>query len=87
MIPSAVFVPAMALQTTFHSSAKFWKILRVCWRRLQMFCRPRANIQLGSLGKALWSVAWVQCWWPPVTSRQVTVFLLRSLCSCHCQEN
>jgi len=28
------------------------------------------------------SVTWVRCWRPPVTGRQVTVFLLRSLCPC-----
>jgi len=36
----------------------------------------------GSQWKALGSVAGVRCWRPPVTGRQVTVFLLRSLCLC-----
>ena len=31
---------------------------------------------------ALGSVAGVRCWRPPVTDRQVTVFLMRSLCLC-----
>jgi len=34
------------------------------------------------LVKALGSVAEVRCWRPPVTGRQVTVFLLKSLCPC-----
>jgi len=33
-------------------------------------------------GNALGSVEGVRCWRPPVTGRQVTVFLLRSLCPC-----
>jgi len=30
MISNAVFVPAVALQTTFNSPAKFWEMLGVC---------------------------------------------------------
>jgi len=40
-----------------------------------MLCRPRESIRPGSLWKALGRVAWVQCWPPPVTGPQVTVFL------------
>jgi len=40
MISSAVFVPAVALQTKFHSPANFSEILGVRQRRLHMLCRP-----------------------------------------------
>jgi len=52
--------PAVA-QTTFHSPAKFWEILGVCWRRLHMLCQPRESIRPGCLWKALGSIAWVWC--------------------------
>jgi len=39
MVSSAVFVPAEALQTNFHTPANFWEILGVCQRRLHMLCR------------------------------------------------
>ena len=72
----AVFVPAVALQTAFHFPGKFWEIGSVLMT-LHMFCRPRESIRPDSLWKALGSVAWVRCWRPPVTGRQVTVLLLK----------
>ena len=65
-IPSAVFVTAVALQTTFHSPETFWEILGVCRRHLYMLCRPRESIQPGSLWKAFGSGACVRCCQPPV---------------------
>ena len=56
MTPSAVFVPAVALQTEFRPPANFLEILGVCQRRLHMLCRPRESIWPGSLWKYLWSV-------------------------------
>jgi len=74
----SIFVLAVALQTKFTLSSKFSRNL-VCQRRLHMFCRPRESIRQVSSWKALGSVAGVRCWQSPVTGRQVTVFLLRSL--------
>jgi len=83
MISSAVFVPAVVLQTKFHSPANFWEILGVCQRRLHMLCRPRESIRpVSSWKDLLCSVAGVRCWRPPVIGCQVTLFLFRSLCPC-----
>jgi len=82
MIRCAVFVPAVAPRTTFQSPAKFWEILVEYLKRFHMLCRPGESIRPGSLWKALRSVPWVRYWRPPVTGRQVTVFLLWSLCLC-----
>jgi len=60
----------------------FREILGVCPRCLHMFCRPWESIRADSSWKSLESVTRVRCWRPPVTGRQVTVFLLRSLCPC-----
>jgi len=38
------------------------------------------SIWMGPTCKVSGSVAGVRCWRPPVNGRQVTVFLLRSLC-------
>ena len=50
-------------------SSKFLRNLgSVLIRRLNMFCRPQESIRPDSLWKALWIVAWVRCWQPPVTA-------------------
>ena len=36
VIPSAVFVTAVVVQTTLHSPAKFWVIFGICWRYRNM---------------------------------------------------
>jgi len=42
MIPSAVFVVAVALQNKFPLFSKFFEeILEACQRHRHMFCRPR----------------------------------------------
>ena len=79
MIPSALFVSAIAMQTTFHSPAKFWETLGVFWRCFNMLCRSQESIRPGSLWKVMGSVAWVRCWRHPGTGRQFAVFLLRRL--------
>jgi len=83
MMPSPVFVPAVALHTKLYL---FSKVLRNLWstrhKRPHMLCRRRESIWPGSLWKAFRSVAGVRCWRPPVTGRQVTTFLVRSLCRC-----
>ena len=55
MIPSAVFVAAVALQNTFPLSSKFSRNPGSMPKtyRLHMFCRPRESIWLGSSWKAL----------------------------------
>jgi len=82
-MPSAVFVLAVALQTNLSFSNKRSRNLgsMPCQRCLLMFCRCRESIRAGPSWKALGSAAGVRCWWPPVTSRQVTVFLLRCFVS------
>jgi len=60
MIPSVVFVPAVALQTKYHSPANFWEMLGICQRRPLMLCWPRKRIQPGSSWKALGSVVGVR---------------------------
>jgi len=57
MIPSAVFVVAVALQTK-SSRSNFREILGVWQRLLHMFCRPRENARPGFSWKALGSVQW-----------------------------
>ena len=47
---------------------------------LHMLCRPLQRFDRFPREK-LWGVLWV-CWRPPVTGRQVTVLLFRSLCPC-----
>ena len=75
-------VPIVALQNKFSLSSNFREILGVCQRRLHMFCGPRYSIRPSSSWKAVEVFSGAQCWQPPVTGCQVTVFLLRSLCSC-----
>ena len=77
---SAVFIPAPHYKKQFHSLVTFRGILGVCQRGPHMFCRPRESIRSGSSWKHLWIAAGAPCWRPPFTGRQVTVFLLRSLC-------
>ena len=76
------FVLAVPLLAKFHSSANFREILRVGQRYLRMFCRPLESMRLGSSWKPLGNAAGVRCWRPPLSGRQIIVFLLRSLCPC-----
>jgi len=43
MIPSAVFVSNVALQTEFQLSSKISKILGACQKRVHMFGPPRES--------------------------------------------
>jgi len=78
------FRPGRSTTDLIYLSSKFLKNLGRMAKTssLHMFCRPRENIRPGSSWKALGSVAGVRCWRQPVTGRQVTVYLLRSLCPC-----
>jgi len=75
MIPSAVFVPAVSLQTKFYSPANLWEILGVCQRGLHMLCRPGESIRPGSSWKTFGSFAGVRCW-------QSLLLAVKSLYSC-----
>jgi len=71
----------------FHSPATFREIMGVGQNPLHIFCRPRkytTEFLVKSCGGVVKSFCWnrLRCWWPPVTGYQVTVVLLRSLCSC-----
>jgi len=78
MIPSAVFVPAVAIQTTFHSPAKFWEIFSWGYAEDIFTCfvgLEKAYDQVPC--EKLWgNVVCVRCWRPPVNGRQVTIFFL-----------
>jgi len=66
-IPSAVFVPAVALQAKFSFSANCREILGVCQTCLRMFCRLWESVWPGPSGKVLGSIAGVRCWRSSVT--------------------
>jgi len=51
-------------------------------RGLLSFRRQRLSTTGSREKKALGSVAGERCWRPPVTGRQIIVFLLRRLCPC-----
>ena len=74
------FHPGRSTTDRISLSSKILRNLGSMLKTSSQLCRPRESIRPGSLWKALGSVAWVRCWRPPVTGRQVTIFLLRNLC-------
>jgi len=82
MIPSAVFVAAVALQNKFPLSSKFSinpESMPKTYTQ-HMFCRPRESIRPGSSWKALEGFVGVRCSWVSLAGSKVTVFLLKRLC-------
>jgi len=84
VIPSAVFVTAVALQNKFSLSSKSSRNPGSISKSYtqHMFCRPRESIRPGSSWKTWEGVVGVRCWWVPLAGSQVTVFLCKRLCPC-----
>jgi len=81
MMPSAVFVAAVASQNKVPLSSKFSRnpgIIPTTYTQ-HMFCRPQESIRPGFSWKALEGVVGVRCWWVPLAGSQVTVFLLKNI--------
>jgi len=76
MIPSAVFVQAVELQTKVSLSSIFLRNLRSVPKTST---HVLSNSRKHTTGFFVKSVAGVRCWWLPVTARQVTASLTRSV--------
>ena len=79
MIPSVVFVAAVALKKKFLLSSKFSRIPGMMPKIIHVFCRSWESVWPGSSWKVLEGVTVVRCWRVPLAGRQV-VFLIRKLC-------
>jgi len=81
-IPSAFFVPAVTIQKKISTLQQILRNLGSMLKTSPHVFPTSTNHTTGFLVKSFGSVVGVQCWRPPVTGRQVTVFLLSSLCPC-----
>jgi len=83
IIPSAVFVPAIPLQTQFSLSSKFSRCIWSMPKTSAHVLSTSRKYTIGSIGKSYGecsgsTMLTANCCY----SRQTTVFLLRSLCPC-----
>ena len=82
MIPSAAFVGGVALQNKFPLSSKFSRNPGSMPKTHTHVLSTSVKYMARFLVKSFGGVAGVRCWRLPLAGRQVTVFLLRRLCSC-----